>query len=72
MRIAKLLFLMYIFFSMSSVFAQNNEKQNWPKIEFETMVYDFGEIPYNSAGDHDFIFKNIGKGPLVINKVQSS
>ncbi len=57
---------------VSVAFAQDEEKKNWPRIEFENLVYDFGDIPYNSEGNYDFVFKNVGKGPLIIKKVQST
>lgn len=43
-----------------------------PVFEFETEVIDYGEIAANSDGNRVFTFKNVGKAPLIINKVKGS
>ncbi len=43
-----------------------------PKIEFEKMVHDYGQIVQGANGDCEFKFKNIGNEPLVLTNVQSS
>ncbi len=43
-----------------------------PEITFEKTIYDYGKIPYQSDGICEFVFKNTGKSPLVINQVKSS
>ena len=53
-------------------FSQEEINKNLPQIEFKTLEYNFGDIPYNSKAEYDFIFKNIGKGPLIIKKAQTS
>ena len=55
-----------------TVFSQNNIDRNLPKIKFETLIHDFGEIPFNSKAEYDFVFKNVGKGPLIIKNTQST
>ena len=45
---------------------------NLAKIEFEEMVHDFGTIKNGGDGTFEFIFKNTGKEPLIINNVKSS
>jgi len=41
-------------------------------IEFETTEHDYGTIPQGSDGTYEFVFKNTGKEPLVLNNVRSS
>ncbi|HHT9138879.1 MAG TPA: DUF1573 domain-containing protein [Candidatus Wunengus sp. YC60] len=43
-----------------------------PKISFEEQVYDFGKIYIGESVKHEFKFKNLGKGELIINNVKSS
>lgn len=45
---------------------------NAPVFEFETDVIDYGKIEQNADGVRVFKFKNVGKSPLVISRVQSS
>ncbi len=45
---------------------------NLAKIEFEEMVHDFGTIKNGGDGTFEFVFKNTGKEPLIINNVKSS
>lgn len=45
---------------------------NAPAFEFETDVIDYGKIEQNADGVRVFKFKNVGKSPLVISRVQSS
>ena len=68
----RLFILIGLITSCSFLFSQNNVVENLPEIEFQKMIYDFGEIEYNGNGDCEFVFKNIGKGPLVIKNVKSS
>jgi len=43
-----------------------------PKIEFDTLVYNFGTINQGDVVKHDFVFTNLGKNPLFIRKVKGS
>jgi hypothetical protein len=43
-----------------------------PKIEFENLVHDFGTIVQGGDGTYEFIYKNTGKEPLILNNVKSS
>jgi hypothetical protein len=43
-----------------------------PKINFEKLVHDFGELGINQKGECEFRFKNIGSGPLNISEVKST
>jgi len=41
-------------------------------IEFETTEHDFGTILQGGNGTFEFVFKNTGKEPLILNNVRSS
>ena len=45
---------------------------NGPEIEFEKLVHDYGEVPYNGDGQCEFHFTNTGNEPLIIQKPKSS
>lgn len=45
---------------------------NGPEIEFEKVVHDYGEVPYNGNGECEFRFTNTGNEPLIIQKPKSS
>lgn len=66
--------LIVLVFLLVSLFALSQDKtnKNLPEIEFEEIVYDFGEIEYGADGDHDFVFKNVGKAPLIIKNAKAS
>lgn len=49
-----------------------NASPTAPKIQFEKTVHDYGTIQKGSDGSCEFVFKNTGKEPLVLNKVKSS
>ncbi|MEI6126759.1 MAG: hypothetical protein WCQ99_09440 [Pseudomonadota bacterium] len=42
-----------------------------PKIQFNELSYDFGKSSQNIELKHSFIFKNSGKGLLLIDKVKA-
>ena len=52
--------------------AQDAETQSGPEIEFEEIVHDFGDVPYNGNGECEFRFTNTGDAPLLIQKPRSS
>lgn len=66
--------ILVIFLSILNHFgwAQESYDRNLPRIEFENSIYNFGDIAYDSPGDCEFIFKNVGKGPLIIKNVSAS
>ena len=72
MKAKRLYILIGLIISINFVFCQDKINDNLPKIEFRETIHDFGEIEYNGNGDYEFVFKNIGKGPLVITKVRTS
>jgi len=42
------------------------------EFQFEKETIDYGKIDKNSEGKRVFVFKNIGKAPIIITKVKSS
>jgi hypothetical protein len=50
----------------------NVDLKKAPKIEFDQIDYDFGEVTDGDIVTHKFTFKNTGKGDLIIRKVKSS
>jgi hypothetical protein len=46
--------------------------KNGAVIKFETTEHDFGTIAKGGDGTYEFVFKNTGKEPLVLNNVRSS
>tara|TARA_R110001583_G_scaffold58714_5_gene174834 strand:- start:1443 stop:1886 length:444 start_codon:yes stop_codon:yes gene_type:complete len=72
----KIMTLLFIGLISLSIKAQEKTETvvdtNAPVFEFETDVIDYGKIEQNADGLRVFKFKNVGKSPLVISKVQSS
>jgi len=73
----KLMTLLFIGFLTMSINAQEKTAvevadPNAPAFEFETDVIDYGKIAQNADGVRVFKFKNIGKSPLVIERIRSS
>ena len=52
--------------------AQDAKTQSGPEIEFEKIVHDYGDVPYNGDGKCEFRFTNTGTEPLLIQKPKSS
>ncbi|SNR31928.1 DUF1573 domain-containing protein [Lutibacter flavus] len=72
----KIITLLFIGFITLSINAQEKTETvvdpNAPVFEFENEVIDYGKIELNADGVRIFKFKNIGKSPLVITRIQSS
>ena len=47
------------------------EQQKKPRIEFDRVKFDFGEVDAGEKVEHIFTFKNKGDAPLIIEKVKS-
>jgi len=73
-----LMTLLFIGFISLSINAQEKEvtettvDPNAPVFEFVTDVIDYGKIEQNADGVRVFKFKNVGKSPLEITRIQSS
>lgn len=70
----KVIYLLGIMLLMAGVAkAQDNTPvQNGAEIEFEKVVHDYGDVPYNGNGECEFRFTNTGNEPLLIQKPKSS
>ncbi len=52
--------------------AQDKKASIGPEIEFEKLVHDYGDVPFNGNGECEFRFTNTGNEPLLIQKPKSS
>ena len=69
----KVIYLLGIMLLMAgAAMAQDAKTQSGPEIEFEKIVHDYGDVPYNGNGECEFRFTNTGDTPLVIQKPKSS
>lgn len=75
----KLFFLFFVLlFSGNSIFGQATlaptvaDNPNAPIIFIEETLFDYGTLEQDANGIHNFIYKNIGKEPLVLSNVRSS
>ena len=70
----KVIYLLGIMLLMTGVAkAQDKETvQLGPEIEFEKVVHDYGDVPYNGNGECEFRFTNTGTEPLLVQKPKSS
>jgi len=48
------------------------DTQEAASIEFETTEHDFGTLQQGGDGTFEFVFRNKGKEPLILNNVRSS
>ena len=70
----KVIYLLGIMLLMAGV-AEAQDKgtvQMGPEIEFEKLVHDYGDVPYNGNGECEFRFTNTGTEPLLVQKPKSS
>ena len=69
----KVIYLLGIMLLMAGAAeAQDAKTQNGPEIEFEKVVHDYGDVPYNGDGKCEFRFTNTGDEPLLVQKPKSS
>ena len=59
---------------ISSSFSQTDTtaKKIKPEIMFEKAIHNFGKLNFGEEASYLFEFKNIGKTPLVIQKIETS
>jgi hypothetical protein len=73
MKKALTFFFALFLLGLSSSFAQlpdDNKDVEGPKIKFDEISFDFGEITEGTYAKHIFKFKNIGDKPLVLKEVK--
>jgi len=68
----KVIYLLGIMLLMAGVAKAQDNVQNGPEIEFEKLVHDYGDVPYNGNGECEFRFTNTGNEPLLVQKPKSS
>ncbi|MFC2109488.1 DUF1573 domain-containing protein [Bacteroidota bacterium] len=73
----KIILSISILFIAVSSFAQTVKPTedfdaNAPVFKFVNEVIDYGKIAQNADGNREFVFKNIGKSPLVISNAKGS
>ena len=69
----KVIYMLGIMLLMAGVAkAQDAKPQLGPEIEFEKLVHDYGDVPYNGNGECEFRFTNTGTEPLLVQKPKSS
>jgi hypothetical protein len=69
----KVIYLLGIMLLMAGVAkAQDKKATMGPEIEFEKVVHDYGDVPYNGNGECEFRFTNTGTEPLLVQKPKSS
>lgn len=70
----KLVLLGLIVFILGSCIDQSEKgaKRSGIEIYFGETTHDYGNIVVDSDGIYNFEFKNLGKEPIVVNKVRSS
>lgn len=64
-----------LFIGLVSLSVKAQEKATDPNaavFEFQSEMIDYGTIPVNADGNRVFKFKNVGKSPLIIERIQSS
>lgn len=74
-KLITLLFIAFVTLSINAQDVKPVEKAvdpNAPVFEFESDVIDYGKLEVAADGVRIFKFKNIGKSPLVISRIQSS
>lgn len=49
-----------------------DEMANAPKIEFETLEFDFGTLKQGDKANYNFVFTNTGKSDLVIRRIRAA
>ena len=63
--------ILFLLTGFQLVYGQNDKTQK-AEIMFETNMHNFKKIEYDSESYFDFKFKNIGKAPLTISKIETT
>ncbi len=62
----------FVFYRGEGSFAFSSEQKDYPDIQFEEKVYNFGVARQQETVSHSYQFKNKGKGILTIKEVKAS
>lgn len=73
----RLIFLLAVSLSIFTANGQTdnslyNQGSSSPEISFEKTLHNFGAVLKKTDANFDFVFKNTGKGPLIISNVTTS
>lgn len=68
----KKIFLLSALFLGVSMFTYAQKETKGPKIAFESVVHDYGNVAKSANGDCIFTFKNEGNEPLLLSSVSAS
>ena len=49
-----------------------NQGSSKPQISFEKTLHNFGSVKKKVEASYEFVFKNTGKGPLIVSNVTTS
>jgi hypothetical protein len=74
MNLKKYCRLAIIFFLLlfSSAFAEKPEEENRPQAHFPENTFTFDKVVEGTFVIHDFVIKNTGNAPLIVEKVKST
>lgn len=61
-----------MFFVVSGMKAQDKPATSQDSIIFESTTHDYGTVVQASDGSCQFVFKNKGKAPIILNDVKAS
>jgi len=74
-----LIFYFFLLATISGVKSQTTNQRtveennpDAPAISFNKMVHDYGTIKKDTNGSCEFVFKNVGKKPLILNNAVAS
>ncbi len=71
-KLIPIILLSLVMFACGQSKKESGKEANNSEIEFETMTYDFGKIPFSSDGTCAFKFSNTSEETLIINVVRTS
>ncbi|PKP19912.1 MAG: hypothetical protein CVU05_10260 [Bacteroidetes bacterium HGW-Bacteroidetes-21] len=73
----KLFFVVFMLTFCLTINAQTdnslyNQGSSKPQISFEKTLHNFGSVKKKADASFEFVFKNTGKGPLIVSNVTTS
>jgi hypothetical protein len=57
---------------LSTIQAPAATNEDAGKFKFKEKTHDYGEVPEGPAAEYDFVFKNVGRQPIVIKEAHGS
>jgi hypothetical protein len=74
MNLKRYCWLAIIFFLLlfSSAFAEKPEEENRPEAHFPENTFTFDKVLEGTLVIHDFVIKNTGNAPLIVENVKST